>query len=621
MSDKKMFSEFPPVSTEQWEAQIAIDLKGADYDRKLVWRTDEGIAVRPYYRSEHLAGLAYLDTAPAAFPYVRGKRQDSNQWRVRQDVSVKEGQEGAANAKALDALAGGADEIGFSICAKEKVQEVDMKTLLAGVCSESHPVHFYAGISALPVLESFLKDAETEKNGSKGVRGSVFFDPLGRLAYSGSFYGNPEFPVDMILQLFEIAKDSKQFKLIGIEASHFQNAGATLVQELAYALSIGNEYLTRLTDAGLKAEEVAGRIQFKFAVGSNYFMEIAKIRAARLLWANLVKAYTPVEEAAYATIHGETADWNITIYDPYVNLLRSTSEAMSAAIAGVDSMTVQPFDSACRRPDAFSERIARNQQIILQEEAYFSKIIDPSAGSYYIENLTASIADHAWKFFLETEDRGGYLEAMKAGVIQAKVEESAAKRRAAVASRKEILLGTNQYANLKEEMKDQLGESGCCCGSSGKAAKIVTPLKLFRLGEPFEALRLRTENSSRRPKVFLLTIGNPVMRKARAGFALNFFSVAGFEVIDNNGFATVEEGVRAAEAEKADIIVLCGSDDEYPALAPQAVAAAKGKGILVLAGFPKPILEELKAAGIEHFIYAGQNVVEALTEYQRLLGL
>ncbi|MDR1667345.1 MAG: methylmalonyl-CoA mutase family protein [Bacteroidales bacterium] len=621
MSDKRLFSEFPPVSAEQWEEQIAIDLKGADYDKKLVWRTAEGIAVRPYYRSEHLAGLEYLDAVPASFPYVRGKQQDtSGRWRVRQDIGVKEGQESVSNIKALDALAKGADEIGFSICGREKIREVNVPALLAGICSGAHPVHFYAGISALPVLESFLKDAETKKSGRNGVKGAVFFDPLGRLAYSGSFYGKSEFPLDMILQLFETAKDTKDFKLIGVEAAHFQNAGATLVQELAYALSMGAEYLTRLTDAGLKAEEVAGRIQFKFAIGSNYFMEIAKIRAMRLLWANIVKAYTPKEEAACATIHAETADWNITVYDPYVNLLRSTSETMSAAIAGVDSMTVQPFDSAFRRPDALSERIARNQQIILQEEAGFGKIVDPAAGSYYVENLTASMADHAWKLFLETDDKGGYLEAMKAGLIQAQVEESAAKRRAAVASRKEILLGTNQYANLKEEMKDRLGDAGCC-SDAGNAVKIVPPLKLFRLGEPFEALRLRTENSGRRPKVFLLTVGHPVMRKARAGFALNFFSAAGFEVIDNNGFATVEEGVSAAETAKADIIVLCSSDEEYPALAPQAVAAAKGKGILVLAGFPKPIVEELKAAGIEHFIYAGQNVPEALAKYQQLLGL
>ncbi|MDR0814666.1 MAG: methylmalonyl-CoA mutase family protein [Bacteroidales bacterium] len=621
MADTNLFSEFPPVTTEQWENQITIDLKGADYEKKLVWRTNEGINVRPYYRSEHLNGLGYLNATPGSFPYVRGKRQDANKWAIRQDVGVKENQESTANAKALDAIAKGADEIGFCISQKEQVQEVNLTALLAGICSGAHPVHFYTGINAQPVLDAFLKDAEGKQSGRKGVKGSIFFDPLGRLAFSGNFYGKSEFPVDTLKKLIETVKDADNFKVIGVEASHFQNAGATLVQELAYALSMGSEYLSQLTDAGVKAEEIAKRIQFKFAVGSNYFMEIAKLRAARLLWANLVKAFAPqATDETYMTIHGETADWNITVYDSYVNLLRSTTETMSAAIAGVDSMTVQAFDSAYRRSDAFSDRIARNQQIVLQDEAYFGKIVDPSAGSYYIENLTASIADSAWKLFLEIEDKGGYLAAMKAGFIQAQVEESAAKRRAAIASRKEVLLGTNQYANLKEEMKDQIGDVGCC-SRSANSEKIAGPLKFFRLGESFEALRLRTENSKRQPKVFLLTIGNLAMRKARAGFAQNFFSVAGFEITDNNGFETVEEGVAAAVKAKADIIVLCSSDDEYPALAPQAVAAAKNKGILVLAGFPKPIVDELKAAGIEHFIYAGQNVIEALTEYQKLLGL
>jgi methylmalonyl-CoA mutase len=309
----------------------------------------------------------------------------------------------------------------------------------------------------------------------------------------------------------------------------------------------------------------------------------------------------------------------MTVYDPNVNLLRSTTEAMSGAIAGVDSLWVRPFDAAYRRPDAFSERIARNQQIVLKDEAYMSKIIDPSAGSYYIENLTASIADNAWKLFLEIEARGGYIAAMKEGFIQNQVKESAAKRRAAIASRKETLLGTNQYANTGEMMKDQIRPYRCAV--SCPEEKVAEPVEPFRLGEAFEDLRLKTEHSGRRPKAFILTIGNLAMRKARSGFACNFFSVAGFEVVDNNGFDTVEEGVEAAVAAKADIIVLCSSDDEYPALAPQAVAAARGKGILVLAGYPKPVIEELKAAGIENFIYMGQNVVEALTKYQEMMGI
>ena len=625
MSDKKLFSEFSPVTTAQWEEQIAVDLKGADYDKKLVWRTNEGFSVRPYYRGENLAGLEYLNVPPGEFPYVRGNLMacegtelNANDWQVCQDFTIKDTCE--TNVKALDAVARGADAVGFSVCGKGLEQSIDIPALLKDICSGCTPVHFDAGVNSVALLEAVLKDAENKKCGREGVSGSMFYDPLGRLAVCGCFYGNRGFPINVVTNLLELAKELKEYRIIGVDAAYFQNSGATLVQELAYALAMGSEYISLISAAGYPVAEVARRLHFRFAIGSNYFMEIAKFRAARLLWANIVKAFDlGCGEAACMYIHGETAEWNMTVYDPYVNMLRSTTEAMSGTIAGVDSLWVRPFDSAYRSPDAFSERIARNQQIILREEAYMSKIIDPSAGSYYIENLTASIADHAWKLFLEIEDMGGYITAMKKRFIQNQVKENAAKRRTAFASRKETLLGTNQYANTGELMKGQI--RGYRCAVSCLEEKLVEPIETFRLGEVFEELRLKTERSGRLPKVFMLTIGNLAMRKARSVFACNFFSIAGFEVMDNNGFASVEEGVEAAVAAQADIIVLCSSDDEYPALAPQAVAAAKGKGILALAGYPKPIAEELKAAGIENFIFTGQNVVEALGEYQKMMEI
>ena len=618
MSDKKLFSDFQPVSTAQWEEQIVVDLKGADYEKKLVWRTNEGFPVRPYYRGENLAELEYLNVLPGQFPYVRGNKNDANNWQVCQDFPIKDPCE--ANAKALDAISRGADSVGFSACGKGMELDIDVTALLKDICTGCTPVHFDGGVNSLSILEAVLKDAAGKKCGAGGARGSSFYDPLGRLAVCGCFYGSMEFPTDTVKKMFELAKGLDEYRVIGVDAAYFQNSGATLVQELAYALAMGSEYLSLVTAAGYPVAEAAKRIHFRFAIGSNYFMEIAKLRAARLLWANIVKAFDAgCGDAAYMYIHGETAEWNMTLYDSYVNLLRTTTEAMSGAIAGVDSLWVRPFDGAYRSPDAFSERIARNQQIILKDEAYMSKIVDPSAGSYYIENLTASIADNAWKLFLEIEDRGGYIAAMKEGFIQNQVKESAKNRRAAIASRRETLLGTNQYANTNEFMKDRIKPYRCALSCEDE--RIAEPVEPFRLGEGFEELRLKTESSGNRPKAFMLTIGNLAMRKARAGFACNFFSVAGFEVVDNNGFATVEEGMEAAIAAKADIIVLCSSDDEYPAFAPQAVAAAKDKGILVLAGYPKPIVEDLKAAGIENFIFMGQNVLEALTKYQQMLGI
>ena len=618
MSDKKLFSEFPPVNTAQWEEQTALDLKGADYEKKLIWHTNEGFSVRPYYRSEDLDGLDYLKALPGQFPYVRGNRKDASDWQICQDFVIKDAAE--TNARALDSIARGTDAVGFSVCGKGILQDIDIPALLKGICTGCTPVHFDVGINAAKVLEHVLKDAEDKKCGKGGVRGSVFYDMPGRLAVCGCFGADSNFVATTIMDLLYLTKDLKGYRVLGVDAAHFQNSGATLVQELAYALAMGSEYLSFLPDETFPIDGIAKRLHFRFAIGSNYFMEIAKFRAARLLWAHIVKAFDPdAGEAAYMYIHGETAGWNMTIYDPYVNLLRTATEAMSGAIAGVDSLWVRPFDEAYRHPGAFSERIARNQQIIIREEAYLGKITDPSAGSYYIENLTASIAGNAWKLFLEIEDMGGYITAMKKGFIQNQVKESADKRRAAIASRKEMLLGTNQYANTGEMMKNQIRPFRCAV--SCLTEKIAQPVETFRLGEAFEELRLKTEHSGRRPKVFLLTIGHLTMRKARADFAYNFFAVAGFEVVDNNGFATVEEGVQAAVRAQADIIVLCSSDDEYPALAPQAVAAGKGKAILVLAGYPEPVVNELKAAGMENFIFAGQNVVEALEKYQKMLGI
>jgi methylmalonyl-CoA mutase len=347
-------------------------------------------------------------------------------------------------------------------------------------------------------------------------------------------------------------------------------------------------------------------------------MEIAKFRAARQLWAKIVESYDAGCKEAM-NIHAETCKWNKTVYDPYVNVLRSTTEAMSAAIGVVDSMTVVPFDVPYEKATDFAERIARNTQIILQEEAYLNKTVDPSAGSYYIESLTDAIATEAWKLFLEVQGKGGFTAAFREGFIQTQVGDVAKKRANAIATRREILLGTNQYPNFNEIITKETSDQSyvCDCCKTDDTTKIAEPLKLFRGAEAFEALRLATDKMGR-SKVFMLTIGNLTMRKARATFACNFFACAGFEVVDNNGFKTVEEGFKAAIDAKADMVVICSSDDEYATLAPEAFEKLGSKAILVVAGDPvcKP---ELETKGIKNFISIKSNVLETLKFYQNEL--
>jgi methylmalonyl-CoA mutase len=340
-----------------------------------------------------------------------------------------------------------------------------------------------------------------------------------------------------------------------------------------------------------------------------------------MLWAKIVEAYEPKnKEVAKMNIHAVTSKWNQTIYDPYVNMLRGTTESMSAILSGIDSLTVTPYDVPFEKPTDFAERIARNTQIILKEESYFDKVVDPAGGSYYIENLTASIAEHAWNLFKDTENQGGYIEAFKAGFIQEKVNETANKRNHNIASRKEVILGVNQYPNASEKMDAKYDAGTIITQVHKRDDAIAEPLKPYRGAEEIELLRLKTDQSAKTPKVFLLTIGNPAMRKARAGFASGFFACAGFDIIDNIGFDSVEEGVQAAMKQKSDIVVVCSSDDEYPEVAPAVFEQIGNKAITVVAGYPACV-DDLKAKGIKHFIHIKSNLLETLKGFQKELGI
>ncbi len=609
--EQQLFNDFPPVSTKAWMEKIRVDLKGADFEKSLVWRTNEGFNVRPFYRAEDLKPLAYLDVLPGEFPYIRGNDIKIGGWLVRQEINVSDVT--SANKKALDLLSKGVTSLGFCFEDDAKISEESITTLLEGVDIEEVEINFEVktGYSKLvEVLSSLFV-------GSPKVKGSVNFDPLGIYTVTGKACRPFDEVFDFASEILESLKDFSNFRSIGVRANYFNNAGASIVQELAFALAMGNEYLSQLTDIGVSVDYVARNIKFNFGVGSNYFMEIAKLRAARMLWANIVEQYKPEKiESAKMHIHCETSEWNKTIYDPYVNLLRTQTEAMSASLGGTQSLTVIPFDSFYKTPDDFSERIARNQQLLLKEESYFDRVEDVSAGSYYIENLTDSIATEAWKLFVEVEEKGGYLTALKDGFVQKLIGESAAKRRKAVATRRKNFLGTNEYPNVTEKISGQIEEVKKYETKSEE--REIEPITLFRGAEEFEALRLATEKSGRQPKVFMLTFGNLSMRIARSQFMGNFFGCAGYKIIDNNGFKTVEAGVKAAKEAGADIVALCSSDDEYAEAAPKALELLKENATLVVAGAPAS-MDELKAKGVEHFINVRTNVLETLKMFNEKL--
>ena len=616
-SKEKLFTEFQAPTTQEWLDKIEVDLKGADFNKKLVWRTNEGFNVQPFYRREDVLKLKTPDSLPGEFPFVRGNKKDDNTWYIRQDIVANDAAE--ANKKALDILNKGIDSLGFYIPG-EKVSAAFIETLLDQILCDIVEVNFHTcqrhALELAQILTAYFEKKGYDK---EKIVGSIDFDPMKKMVMKGK---DTSKVLATAPQLVEALKDYPQFRCICVNTVALNNAGAYIVQELGYALAWGNEYLQQLVDAGVDVDLAAKKIKFNMGVSENYFMELAKFRAARMLWAQIVKQYEPkCDCACKMCVHAVTSEYNQTLFDSYVNLLRSQTEAMSAALAGVHSMVVTPFDVTYEAPTDFSERIARNQQLLLKEECHFNTVVDPGAGSYYVEHLTDSLAVEGWKIFLKVEEEGGFLAAVKAGTIQDDINATNVKRHGDAAKRKEFLLGTNQFPNFteKSEGKRAVG-CGCCCGkakdSSEPAFKAISST---RLAADFEDLRIHTEET-KVPVAFMLTIGNLAMRQARAQFSCNFLACAGYKVIDNLGFKTVEEGVDAALEAKADIVVICSSDDEYAEYAIPAFKYLDGRAMFVVAGAPA-CMDDLKAAGIENFIHVRCNVLETLKEYNQKLGI
>ncbi len=624
MAEEKLnlLADFPAVSTKTWKEKIITDLKGADFDKKLVWRTPEGFNVQPFYRREDLKGLKTTVSAPGEFPYVRGTKTN-NEWAIRQNICACKNAR-KANAKALEVLNKGITSLGFCLD-KEKLNYRFIKTLLNDIKADAITINFTICPCAAPELANILVRYYGRMGYDvKHMQGSINVDPIRNMLIKGKRLSR-EAVAAKIAAVVKAAKSLPGYRVVGVNSVILNNSGAYCAQELAYALAWGADYMTMLTEAGVPNYKAANAIRFNMGIGGNYFMEIAKFRAARLLWAKIVEAYkaptftAALKEAAKMNVSAETSRFNMTIFDAYVNLLRSQTETMSAAIAGVDEIVVTPFDVTFEEPTDFAERIARNQQLLLKEEAHFDKVVDPAAGSFYLENLTHAIATEAWKQFLAIQEQGGMYEMVAAGKVQAAIQENLTKRLADVAKRKEVLLGSNQYPNFTEKAAKKIKNTDCGCGCCATHNNEIPALPVARAAEEFEALRLETEAAKKQPVAFMLTIGNLAMRIARAQFSCNFLACAGYKVIDNNGFKTVAEGIKAARKAKADIIVLCSSDDEYATLAPEAWKKLQGaKEIFIVAGAPA-CMEDLQKLGIENFIHVRCNVLDTLKALNKQL--
>lgn len=612
---EKLFTEFVAPSKQEWLDKIQVDLKGADFDKRLVWRTNEGFNVQPFYRREDVLKLKTPDALPGEFPYVRGNKKKDNEWYVRQDIKADDAK--AANEKALDLLNKGIDSLCFKISGDD-VNKDFVETLLKDIVCDAVELNFNTCKRHTLELAKILTEYFEQKGYDKAkIVGSLDWDPMEKIVMKG----HDVTPIlDLAPEIVKALAEYPNFRCITVNAVSLNNAGSYIVQELGYALAWGNDYLNRLVEAGVDVDLAASKIKFNMGITENFFMEIAKFRAARMLWAEIVKQYAPKnDESCKMCVNAVTSKYNMTLFDSYVNLLRSQTETMSAALAGVHSIVVTPFDAVYETPNDFSERIARNQQLLLKEESHFDKVVDPGAGGYFIEELTTSLANEGWKIFLNVEDNGGFLEAAKKGIVQDDINATNVKRHEAAAKRKEFILGTNQFPNFTEKSDGKRPLScSCSCGHGHDTA--FKSINSTRLAADFEDLRIKVESSEKVPVAFMLTIGNLAMRQARAQFSCNFLACAGYKVVDNLGFSTVEEGVDAALKAGADIVVLCSSDDEYAQYAVPAYKYLDGRAMFVVAGAPA-CMDDLKAAGIENFIHVRCNVLETLKEYNAKLGI
>lgn len=665
-----LLAEFPPVPDEAWRAAVEADLKGADFDRKLVWQTWEGLRVQPYYRDNALAGLDYLEAAPGVAPFHRGHSPEGNSWRIVQEVSLPD--PAAANAAAREALEGGANEVSF-VCEPAEmglhgvnVQSLDaMRTLIHDLPVYRSAVHFRGGTFALPLLATFLASVKAGKADPAEIQGSVDFDPLGTLVLAGEVAGSREeifFEVSRVLE--QSASLLPQFRVLTVHGDSYLEAGGSAVQEIAFVLAALTEYLNGLRSGGLSLDLVLPRLQVQFAVGSTYFVEIAKFRAARLLIARVLSAFLGEGKTVPPVpIIARGADFNKAIYDPHTNLLRSTTEAMAAALGGANAIVLPPFDASYRTPDSVSLRLSRNIQLLLKHEAYLDKVADPAAGAYLFESLTDSLASEAWALFQNVESMGGFLAAAANGFMRDDIERVARKKREAIASRRYPLLGVNQYPNAAETalprvdcestVRDllphrqavQLDEEsllgslseGVLQGSvfsdllsalEKPECLVAQPIRPFRASADYESLRLRTERYAARtgaaPTVFLLKMGDVAMRQARGAFVANFFGCAGFAISDNTGFASAEGALAAAVQSKADIVVLCSSDAEYPGLAAALCPLLRQQlpqCQIVVAGYPKDDIDTLKEAGVDDFVHVRSVALDSLRAFQNKLGM
>ena len=693
--------EFTPPTDEEWKAACEALLKGAPFEKKMFTKTYEGITFDPMYTRKHTEDILPKGVMPGMGDYLRGVDAAGyigKPWGIAQacdetlpaennELLRHEHDKGAtiyhivldtASRTGVDARQ--AETVGDTGTSVTTVE--DMHVLLTGLDLAKFPLYVYAGANAVPLLALVAAARRASGEDMAEVRGIVGADPIGALAADGKLPASLDAHYDSLAAAARWATvNAPHLRTVFVRSDVYSNGGANDVQEVASVLATATAYLRALCERGLTIDEAASQIAFAFSMGANFFLQIAKLRAVRPLWAQIVGAFGGSAEAQKMRIHARPALFFKTIYDPYVNMLRNTTEIFSGVVGGIDSFESAPFDEPIRKGDEFSRRIARNVQIMLQEEFGLLQPIDPAGGSWAVETLTRQMKEKIWAEFQRIEKEGGIIAALRAGSLQESVAAVLAARFKNADLRRDRIVGNNMYPNMTETLLETRAEDtaalkaqrtadidaylsdidvkhrdealaslrqahsvdhaveAALAGATiaelmtavteGNGAETVTAIAPHRWSERFEQLRRRTEDykaeKNDNVKIFLANMGPIPQHKARADFTTGFLQVGAFEVLGNDGFKTVEEAANAARASGADAVVICSTDATYPeivpALAPKLHEVLPKARVFLAGAAPKDLLETYKEAGIDEYISVRANCYEILESLQKQKGM
>ncbi|MDP3313630.1 methylmalonyl-CoA mutase family protein [Lutibacter sp.] len=589
--NKSLFSEFSPVTKQEWMEKVTIDLKGDDFNRKLVWKNLSKIDIQPFYNVED------------CIAYLKNTGENSQSLINYRNINVTDAENG--NKLGLKAIEEGINGLIFEI-----KENVSVAKLLDGIDLNQIAISFNLTSNEVAFATDFFAFVNEKLIALENLKGYFNTHLFSNYVTIGNFNSSD---FDTISSLVNLAKKYPNYKAITVSGTEYLDSGANQVQEVAYTLNSLVFLIEKLTERKIEVQTIFNNLNFQLAIGSEYFVEIGKFRAFNNLLAEIASKYNVFEFSN--TITAKTSVWSKSITDAHTNLLRATTEAMSAILGNVNGVLIDAYDKEFNEFSNFSSRIAGNISTILKEESYFGKVSNPVDGSYYIEEVTIKIAEKALELFKEIEIKGGFYTAFESEIIQQQIAEIRQEKIKLISQRRLPMVGVNKYPNLMETVDSALLSSGSIANS-----KVLKPR---RASLEIEAVRKTTEEfvakTSIRPTVELTSFGNLTMRKARAAFAYDFIGVSGYNVLQEKSFLSAIEAAQESAKSNSNVVVICSSDQDYDENAVSFVKAFRALNtdkVLLLAGAPAN-LSELTEVGLDGCVNMKSDVITTLSNIQK----